>query len=93
MKSNKTNSHQFIQEIIQSQDFIEYDKLEGIRLDVKTRIKQIRRAKNLTQEQLAEKMGVKQSYIAGLETGKRHPTLETLNKFCVAIGGRLEIIY
>ena len=38
----------------------------------------IRRARGLTQEQVAERTGFSQQYISGLERGKRNPTVVTL---------------
>lgn len=43
-------------------------------------IKEIRKKKNLTQEQLAEKCGLQTSFLAGVERGDRNITLETLDK-------------
>ena len=92
-KSPKKTSTQIIEEFTQTPEFKEYYQLEKMRLYIATRLKQIREAKKLSQTQIADLMGVKQSYIAGLESGKRHPTLNTLNKFCIAVSGKLEIIY
>jgi DNA-binding XRE family transcriptional regulator len=89
----KKTSNQIIEEFAKQPDVVEYYQLEKMRLYIATRLKQIREAKKLSQTQIADLMGVKQSYVAGLESGKRHPTLNTLNKFCIAVGGKLEIIY
>jgi predicted transcriptional regulator len=50
-----------------------------------------RREKNLTQKDLAELVGTKQSNISRLESGNYNPTLEFLNKIARAIGKELEI--
>ncbi|MDR2602453.1 MAG: helix-turn-helix transcriptional regulator [Spirochaetaceae bacterium] len=50
-----------------------------------------RREKNLTQKDLAELVGTKQSNISRLESGNYNPTLEFLNKIARAIGKKLEI--
>jgi transcriptional regulator with XRE-family HTH domain len=42
------------------------------------RIRQVRRAKNLTQSDLAEKIGFSVNYISQIETGIASPTFETL---------------
>ena len=57
------------------------------------RIKEIRQAKLLTQEEVAALMGVKQPEIVRLEKGETSPNLSTLFKFLHAVGGRFEIIY
>ena len=44
-----------------------------------------RKALGLTQKDLAEKIDAQQPYIADLENGIRHPTLETLAKLSEAL--------
>lgn len=46
----------------------------------------IRKEKGLTQEQLAERSGLSQQYISGLENGQRNPTILTLHELAVAMG-------
>ncbi|MDR1318267.1 MAG: helix-turn-helix transcriptional regulator [Treponema sp.] len=50
-----------------------------------------RQEKNLTQKDLAELVGTKQSNISRLESGNYNPTLEFLNKIARAIGKELEV--
>jgi predicted transcriptional regulator len=50
-----------------------------------------RQEKNLTQKDLAELVGTKQSNISRLESGNYNPTLEFLNKIARAIGKELKI--
>ncbi len=52
---------------------------------------QARREKNLTQKELAELVGTKQSNISRLESGNYNPSLELLNKIARAIGKELEV--
>jgi ribosome-binding protein aMBF1 (putative translation factor) len=47
-----------------------------------------RAAAGLTQAQLAERMGTAQSYVAKLESGRAHPTTDTLVKVAKATGTR-----
>lgn len=42
----------------------------------------------LTQEQVAERMGTTQSTVARLESGKRPPSLRTVQRYAEAVGGR-----
>lgn len=51
------------------------------------RLKEARKKKGLTQEQLVEKMGVSIAYLSKVETGKIHINLERLSEIC----GILEI--
>ena len=46
----------------------------------------IRRAKGITQEQLAELSGFSQQYISGLERGQRNPTIVSIYELGLAIG-------
>ena len=41
-------------------------------------IKKMREGKNLTQENLADKVGIHLSYIGNIEIGEKRPSLETL---------------
>lgn len=43
------------------------------------RLRELRKARHLTQEQLAEKFGVQKITISRYENGEREPTFETLN--------------
>lgn len=46
----------------------------------------LRAASGLTQEQLAERCGVSQQYISGLEKGRRNPTVVTLYVIAQGLG-------
>jgi len=45
----------------------------------------------LTQEQLAQRMGTTQSAVARLESGRRMPSVKTLERFATATGTRLVV--
>lgn len=42
------------------------------------RIKELRKRSGLSQDQLAEKVGIESKYLSRIEVGKRQPSLETL---------------
>ncbi len=46
----------------------------------------IRKERGLTQEQLAERSGLSQQYLSGLERGLRNPTIVTLFELAAALG-------
>ena len=50
-----------------------------------------RKEKNLTQKELAELIGTKQSNISRLESGNYNPTIDFLNKIAVAVGKELKV--
>ena len=51
-----------------------------------SRLKQARKAANLTQEALAEKVFLSTVYLSRIENGKVFPTLETLASLCNILG-------
>lgn len=69
---------------------VEYDKLQPefalIRAVIEARMK-----KGVTQKELAERIGTKQSVISRLEKGKANPTVSFLKKLADALSARLEI--
>lgn len=57
-------------------------------------LKEARKEANMTQEQLAEKVGTKKSYISRLENGKCDIQLSTLFRiFEVGLGKRVNILF
>lgn len=68
----------------------EYDRLKPeytfIRSVIQARVK-----KGVTQEQLAEKIGTKQSVISRLESGRANPSLAFLKKVAAALETSLEL--
>lgn len=46
----------------------------------------LRRARGLTQEQVAAMSGFSQQYLSGLEQGRRNPTVVTLYELAQALG-------
>lgn len=48
---------------------------------------------NLTQRELAERCGMKQSAFARLESGNANPTIETLQRVAKGLGKRLRISF
>ena len=53
------------------------------------RFKELRKRKNLTQEQLAEKTGIEKGQISRIENGKYNLTLATINKIATALGAKV----
>ncbi|MCL2063639.1 MAG: helix-turn-helix domain-containing protein [Candidatus Cloacimonetes bacterium] len=50
-----------------------------------------RKEQNLTQKDLADLIGTKQSNISKLENGNYHPSIEFLNRIALAVGKELQI--
>jgi|SRR3989344_5244500 len=68
----------------------EYDKLEPEFAVIKA-ILDARVKKHMTQEQLAKKIGTKQSAIARIESGSANPSIGFLQKLAEALGKKLVI--
>ena len=54
-------------------------------------MKKRRKELKITQTELAEKLGVKQQYIAAVEQGKKVPTIKTVVRICDAIGLQVKV--
>lgn len=63
----------------------EYDKL-GPRYEIIEQLIRVRLKKGITQKQLAERMGTKQSALARFEAGNTNPTLKFIQKLARALG-------
>jgi DNA-binding XRE family transcriptional regulator len=61
-------------------------------LDGNSPIKVWREYRNLTQQQLAERVGISKSYLSQLESGKRTGTVEALTAVAQALGLSLDDI-
>jgi HTH-type transcriptional regulator/antitoxin HipB len=53
------------------------------------KLKVLRKEMNLTQSQLAEKLGMEKGQISKIENGKFNLTLTTINKIAAALGVRV----
>lgn len=59
-------------------------------MNVGKRIKALRKTRGLTQEQLAEKLGVQRATISNYEIGRRSPHLKELEKIAGVLGVSLD---
>jgi transcriptional regulator with XRE-family HTH domain len=62
-------------------------------LRIANRIKDLRRAKGSSQEQLAERASIQRSYLADLERGGRNPSVRTLVKIANAFRVSLKDLF
>jgi putative transcriptional regulator len=60
---------------------------------MRTTIKEHRARLNLTQEQLAEKVGVRRETIVFLEKGKYNPSLRLARDISIALGVSIEELF
>jgi predicted transcriptional regulator len=78
-------------ELIVDEEFRrEYESLNE-EFSVAAQLIEARMKANLTQEEVARRMGTTQSVVARLESGSPMPSLRSLKRYASAIGGKLEI--
>lgn len=87
MKNWKT----FKKELLKDKEVsLEYEKLKP-KYSLISQIIEARLEKGITQNELAKKVGTKQSAIARLESGNANPSLSFLEKIALALGYTLKI--
>lgn len=57
------------------------------------KIQRIRKERGLTQEKLAEKVGISTTWIGYIETGYRRPNLKMIYKIASALGVKVKDIF
>ena len=67
----------------------EVSRVADLRGRLGARLKQLRHARRLTQEQLAERAGLSYKFLGELERGRGNPTLTTLAAISEALGVKL----
>jgi len=70
----------------------EEEEYENFLIKIVTQIIKLRIAKGITQKELAEKLGTKQSAISRLENMSANPTLKFLYKVLKTLGGEIKIV-
>ncbi|MCD4714436.1 MAG: helix-turn-helix transcriptional regulator [Clostridiales bacterium] len=70
----------------------EYDKMSPL-YELKKEIIRLRIEKGLSQKELADLMGTKQSAISRLENGSYNPSVEFLNRIAHTLGKELHITF
>ena len=63
----------------------------GRQLEISYRILQLRKARRLSQKDLALKVGTTQGNVARLESGRQNFTIKLLGRFADALGAELKI--
>ena len=61
------------------------------RYEVVEQLKSARKAQNVTQEVLAERVGTKKSHISRVESGRYNPSLDFLIKVADSLGKQIQI--
>lgn len=63
------------------------------KLELKNNLKAIRLEKNISQQQLADMVGVSRNTISSIETGQFNPTAKLALILCIALEKRFEEIF
>lgn len=63
------------------------------RLQLGVAIRQLRRERKLSQEQLAELSGLHPNYIGGIERGERNVAIDNIEKISVAFGLKVRDLF
>jgi len=58
----------------------------SIQSRVSRNIQRIRREKDLSQEEVAHRAAIHQTYLSGVETGKRNPSILVVERIATALG-------
>lgn len=86
--------HEFMQEEIAKHPNAEQLYMETrVELQIAIMVKELRRSKNLSQVDLAKKMGKSQSTIGRIENGSVKPTISMLEQIAAATDTKLEISF
>ncbi len=63
------------------------------KLILKNKLKEIRKEKNLSQQDLADMVGVSRNTISSLETGQYEPTAKLAYILCIALDMKFEDLF
>lgn len=61
-------------------------KKDAICVSFGENVRNLRKARGISQEQFADKVGIHRTYIGGIERGERNPTLTTIQKIANSLG-------
>ncbi|MBR3145912.1 MAG: helix-turn-helix transcriptional regulator [Bacilli bacterium] len=62
-------------------------------LILKNKLKEVRKEKNISQQELADMVGVSRNTISSLETGQYEPTAKLAYVLCVALDMKFEELF
>lgn len=72
---------------------VKQQSIEAVYRELGKRIVAGRKAKNMSQEQLAADSGIDRSHMGFIEQGRRKPTLTTLHKIATSLNMTLEQLF
>ncbi len=88
---NITNYEQYVAKRLKSPAFKKAFHGESLRLKVAYQILELRRKHELTQQELAKKIGTTQSVIARIEQGRENISVDRLDSIAHLFGKQIEV--
>lgn len=91
MTNKQTDFNKYLKEQLKNDDFRRFYNEYGKQLEVAYKIVQLRKKANITQAQLAKKIGTTQSNIARMEKGQQNFTINILDRLAGVFGKNLKV--
>jgi predicted transcriptional regulator len=85
------NKHNYLYKLQKNKEYKKLLREERELLDIALQIAKTRKRKNITQVQLAKRVGIPQSQIARIESGNHNITFVTLNRVATALDLRIRV--
>src|SRR3989344_2358076 len=83
----------YLRKQLKNSEFKKHYDEYGKQLEIAYQILELRKKKNISQAQLAKKIGTKQSNIARMEAGQQNFSVDTLEKIAEALGCNVKIMF
>ena len=58
----------------------------NLRAEFGRRVRELRKARGFSQEELAHRVGIHYTYVGGIERGERNPALANIGRIATALG-------
>ncbi|HHY47296.1 MAG TPA: helix-turn-helix transcriptional regulator [Firmicutes bacterium] len=72
---------------------VEVNRVPDVMKGISKKLRELREAQGLTQEQLGEKAGLNSSFVGQIERGVRQPSITTLESLASALGVSLKALF
>jgi transcriptional regulator with XRE-family HTH domain len=69
------------------------ESTKNIKVQFGKRVRELRQARSLSQEELAFKTGLHRTYLGGIERGERNPSLKNIKAIAKALGVSLSELF
>jgi len=83
----------YLKKELKNPEFKKHHDEYGKQLEIAYQILELRKKKNISQAQLAKKIGTKQSNIARMEAGQQNFSVDILGKIAEALGCNVKIMF